>query len=406
MFLKNIFITLAIALLVDAIPTTSKSKNSPGFVALNFDVIKTHKNVTGQQGNGKVTHKVNAANVKRQTVPVTLLNEQVSYASDITVGSNNQKLTVVIDTGSSDLWVPDTDVSCQTSYEGQDPNFCKDYGTYSPSSSSSSQDLNNPFSIEYGDGTTSQGTWYKDTIGFGGISITKQEFADVTSTSVDQGILGIGYQSHEAEGYYDNVPVTLKKQGIIAKNAYSLYLNSRQSASGQIIFGGVDNAKYSGSLITLPTTSNSELRIHLNTVTVAGQSINADVVVLLDSGTTISYLQQGVADQVISAFNGQETYDANGNLFYLVDCNLSGSVEFAFDKNAKISVPASEFTAPLYSSDGQVYDQCQLLFGTSDYNILGDNFLRSAYIVYDLDDNEISLAQVKYTTASNIAALT
>ena len=47
-----------------------------------------------------------------------------------------------------------------------------------------------------------------------------------------------------------------------------------------------------------------------------------------------------------------------------------------------------------------------LLFGTSDYNILGDNFLRSAYIVYDLDDNEISLAQVKYTTASNIAALT
>ena len=45
-------------------------------------------------------------------------------------------------------------------------------------------------------------------------------------------------------------------------------------------------------------------------------------------------------------------------------------------------------------------------FGTSDYNILGDNFLRSAYIVYDLDDNEISLAQVKYTTASNIAALT
>ena len=200
--------------------------------------------------------------------------------------------------------------------------------------------------------------------------------------------------------------MTLKNQGIISKNAYSLYLNSRQATSGQIIFGGVDNAKYSGALIALPVTSDNELRIHLNTVKVAGQSINADVDVLLDSGTTITYLQQGVADQVISAFNGQETYDANGNLFYLVDCNLSGSVDFDFDKNARISVPASEFTAPLYTEDGQVYDQCQLLFGTSDYNILGDNFLRSAYIVYDLDDNEISLAQVKYTTASNIAALT
>ena len=54
---------------------------------------------------------------KRQTVPVKLINEQVSYASDITVGSNKQKLTVVIDTGSSDLWVPDSQVSCQA---GQD----------------------------------------------------------------------------------------------------------------------------------------------------------------------------------------------------------------------------------------------------------------------------------------------
>ncbi len=398
MFLKNIFIALAIALLADATPTTFN--NSPGFVALNFDVIKTHKNVTGPQGEINTN-----VNVKRQTVPVKLINEQVSYASDITVGSNKQKLTVVIDTGSSDLWVPDSQVSCQAG-QGQDPNFCKNEGTYSPSSSSSSQNLNSPFSIEYGDGTTSQGTWYKDTIGFGGISITKQQFADVTSTSVDQGILGIGYKTHEAEGNYDNVPVTLKNQGIISKNAYSLYLNSRQATSGQIIFGGVDNAKYSGALIALPVTSDNELRIHLNTVKVAGQSINADVDVLLDSGTTITYLQQGVADQVISAFNGQETYDANGNLFYLVDCNLSGSVDFDFDKNARISVPASEFTAPLYTEDGQVYDQCQLLFGTSDYNILGDNFLRSAYIVYDLDDNEISLAQVKYTTASNIAALT
>ena len=68
-------------------------------------------------------------------------------------------------------------------------------------------------------------------------------------------------------------------------------------------------------MIALPVTSDNELRIHLNTVKVAGQSINADVDVLLDSGTTITYLQQGVADQVISAFNGQETYDANGNLF-------------------------------------------------------------------------------------------
>ena len=85
---------------------------------------------------------------------------------------------------------------------------------------------------------------------------------------------------------------------------------------------------------------------------------------------------------------------------------MSGDVVFNFSKNAKISVPASEFAASLQGDDGQPYDKCQLLFDVNDANILGDNFLRSAYIVYDLDDNEISLAQVKYTSASSISALT
>ena len=51
MFLKNIFIALAIALLVDASP----AKRSPGFVTLDFDVIKTPVNATGQEGKVKKT---------------------------------------------------------------------------------------------------------------------------------------------------------------------------------------------------------------------------------------------------------------------------------------------------------------------------------------------------------------
>ena len=127
-----------------------------------------------------------------------------------------------------------------------------------------------------------------------------------------------------------------KKQGVIAKNAYSLYLNSPDAATGQIIFGGVDNAKYSGSLIALPVTSDRELRISLGSVEVSGKTINTDNVdVLLDSGTTITYLQQDLADQIIKAFNGKLTQDSNGNSFYEVDCNLSGDVVFNFSKMLK-----------------------------------------------------------------------
>ena len=54
--------------------------------------------------------------------------------------------------------------------------------------------MGTPFYIGYGDGSSSQGTLYKDTVGFGGASITKQVFADITKTSIPQGILGIGYK--------------------------------------------------------------------------------------------------------------------------------------------------------------------------------------------------------------------
>ena len=391
MFLKNIFIALAFALLVDATP----AKRSAGFVTLDFEVIKTPVNATGQDGK-----------VKRQAIPVTLNNEVVSYAADITVGSNRQKFNVVVDTGSSDLWIPDASVTCENPPPGQSADFCKGKGLYTPKSSTTSQRLGNPFYIGYGDGSSSHGTLYKDTVGFGGASITKQVFADVTKTSVNQGILGIGYKTNEAAGDYDNVPVTLKKQGVIAKNAYSLYLNSPNAATGQIIFGGVDKAKYSGSLIAVPVTSDRELRITLNSIKAAGKNINGNIDVLLDSGTTITYFQQDVAQGIIDAFHAELKQDGNGNSLYVADCQTSGTVDFNFANNAKISVPASEFTVPLFYTNGQPYPQCQLLLGINDANILGDNFLRSAYIVYDLDDNEISLAQVKYTSASNIAAFT
>jgi hypothetical protein len=39
--------------------------------------------------------------------------------------------------------------------------------------------------------------------------------------------------------------------------------------------------------------------------------------------------------------------------------------------------------------------------------VLGDTFIRSAYLVYDLSNNEISIAQTKFnTTASNVVEIT
>ncbi|CAK9437937.1 uncharacterized protein LODBEIA_P23150 [Lodderomyces beijingensis] len=393
---KQVLTALAFALLAQgvAIPE-GLEKRSPGFVSLDFDVIRKPLSANSTAPTGAGVSK------RAGKVPLTLIDEGVSYASKITVGSNKQPQTVIIDTGSSDLWLVDVNAKC----EGKD-NDCKQYGTFNPSTSSTWKKLNQQFSIEYGDYTTSTGTYGKDTVGFGGISITGQQLADVTDTSVNQPILGIGLDTLEASNtQYDNVPVTLKKQGVIAKNAYSLYLNKPDAATGTIIFGGVDNAKYSGSLIYEDVTLPTRLTIALGGVGWNGKSYNgANTDALLDTGTTLAYLNPDIVDGIANQAGAYwVTYQDGGQYEISCDANLSGDLVFSFAKGAKISVPASEL---IYNNgdDGCILG-VQPNAGSDDLTILGDTFLRHSYLVYNLDALTVGVAQVKYTTASSISAI-
>lgn len=73
-----------------------------------------------------------------------------------------------------------------------------------------------------------------------------------------------------------------------------------------------------------------------------------------------------------------------------------------------VKVPVSEFLMDLgldrsgkpyiFHNTGQV--ACQLGFEAAQGRpiLLGDTFLRSAYVVYDLDNNEVSMAQTKFNS--------
>ncbi|RCK57714.1 Candidapepsin [Candida viswanathii] len=392
-FTQNVFVALAIATLSQGLTIpeglTTSSSSASLVVTLGFTVSRTPFNGTAHELFFQ----------KRADVPTILTNEGPNYAAEITIGSSNQKQTVIIDTGSSDLWVVSSSAQCQTGRFGQGPEYCKQNGTYDASASSSATNLNQAFAIEYLDGSTSLGGFYLDTVGFSGVSVRDQKFGVADTTSVNMGILGIGFASHESNGEgYDNVPVTLKKQGVIGKNAYSLYLNAEDASTGQIIFGGVDHAKYEGSLTALPVTSDNELRVQLGSIGLGGSNVGASVGVMLDSGTTYSFLEQGVADQLANVAGA--TWDENMKFYRLSSCDVSGDAVFSFDKGVKITVPLSELV--IRNVDGQ---HCYFGVGRDGSNILGDNFLRRAYVVYDLDDRTISLAQVKYTDASDVSAL-
>lgn len=52
--------------------------------------------------------------------------------------------------------------------------------------------------------------------------------------------------------------------------------------------------------------------------------------------------------------------------------------------------------------------QTQCVFGiqsaatTQGYVLFGDTFLRAAYVVYDIDEEKIGIAQAKYTSESDV----
>ena len=105
---------------------------------------------------------------------------------------------------------------------------------------------------------------------------------------------------------------------------------------------------------------------------------------------------------------------------YLVRCNVSsyeGTLDYGFGgpNGPIISVKYSEITIPLYNEDGTPLafndgsDACA--FGmfpvTEGAQILfGDTFLRSAYVVYDLDSQQIAIAPTVFnSTTSNVVEI-
>ena len=326
-----------------------------------------------------------------------------------------------IDTGSSDLWAnsPNSDL-CQ---DFQDP--CEVSGTYDPNRSSSAKLVSNDFNISYVDGSGAVGDYISDTLHMGGQDLEGLQFGLGLSSSSPEGILGIGYPSNEVQvnrnnkKSYANLPQALSDAKLIQSSAYSLWLDDLESSTGSILFGGVDTEKFHGTLSTLPIQQEfgtfSEFIITLSglSLTQGGStktfSTNLPAPVLLDSGSSLTYLPNDLTQDVYTAVKAQFS---GQNQAAFVSCDLANSndtLDFTFT-DPKISVPMSELTInPGPQPDGSIArldDGSPLcIFGISPADgttaVLGDTFIRSAYLVYDLSNNEISMAQTNFNASDS-----
>lgn len=120
------------------------------------------------------------------------------------------------------------------------------------------------------------------------------------------------------------------------------------------------------------------------------------ILALLDSGTTSSQLPQSLINKIYSYFGARLEFGHPYLPCNFAKANASLTFGFGGGNGPKINVPIGAFVAPPDGShfhDGT--EACPLLIDSGDDNelVLGDSFLRSAYVVYHLEIPQIALAQ-------------
>lgn len=399
---------LALSSLLACLLPTVTATAAPGTVAFNFE----KRRISAKDAP-------HLARRQSKSLSVNLDNEILLYFINVTVGTPGQPFSLQLDTGSSDIWFPSSKADiCQQSSQ-----LCP-FGTYRSGSSSTFQQLDLPdFQIRYVDGTQITGTYLSDVLNVGNTKITNMTMAQALRANTRGiGIMGIGFQENESSAQtagftYPTIVDMMVTQGIINSRAYSLWLDDLQSNTGSILFGGVDTNKYHGNLVALPiqidTRSGSitSFTVAWTGLTLSGSGQNSDLSpssaqpAILDSGTTDTLLPDDIANAI---FNGVGvTSDPDyGNVVpcSLANDDLTFSFTFGGNNGPMINVSLSEFVIPLITQDGSQpkfrngQQACSFAIEAAGSNpiLFGDSFLRSAYVVYDLDNQEIGLAQTNF----------
>ncbi|KAG5356360.1 Candidapepsin-1 [Yarrowia sp. B02] len=352
--------------------------------------------------NPKVISLPISKKVTSKTDSVSVGSRAGSYIyTNITIGTPPQAFEVTLDTGSSDLWVPSVDGPSSV-------------GNYNPKGSSTYKFLNNQFFAGYVGGSGS-GNWVTDNVNVGSIGLKSFQFgAASVSESQPQGILGVSFIEIEASSdEYPNFPYAAQQQGYIDYVAYSLFFEEPRSGDGIFLLGGIDHAKYTGSINYYPVSDPlNGPQVNLDTISANGKEVTFDGPVILDSGSVAIAIPDPQFSDLGKAL-GFTNY-SNSQGLYFVDCATKVKVDFNFEElsisadESSLVLPFSYFSGNLSDTECVFAAQNSAVYGGSGANLvlLGDPFLKNAYVVYDLQGKQIGLAKAAYTDQSDVQAIT
>ncbi|EFW99274.1 extracellular aspartic proteinase [Grosmannia clavigera kw1407] len=314
----------------------------------------------------------------------TPTTDDTEFLSPVTIGG--QTLNLDFDTGSSDLWVFNTQLSAQES-DGQT--------LFDPTKSSTFSSVKGAtFLVSYGDGSEVAGNVGTDTVNVGGATVTKQAIELATAVSASfisdtssDGLMGLAFsvlnqvKPTQQKTFFDNVKADLAEPLFAA--------DLRHNAAGSYEFGAIDSSKFSGALSNVAINTTQGFWQFSSASFAVGDGKTQTMAAsqaIADTGTTLMLVNAAVIDGYFANVTGAEYNQQAGGVTIPCDANLP---DLKIDVGgATATVSGSNF---IFENIGSNTCFSGLQPIDSDLMIFGDVFFKSNYVVFN-GNNTLSFA--------------
>ncbi|CAG8734717.1 17862_t:CDS:1, partial [Racocetra persica] len=314
-----------------------------------------------------------------------------AYYGAITIGK--QEFNVHLDTGSSNLWIPNKNCSAV---------FCQNHNRFDSSKSQTFTPEGNPWSIQYGTGFAS-GITGIDNIKIGCFTADKQIFGLVTNVSdfdaafEYDGILGLGFDNLNT---MDNAAPTLISTLIKQNKMEPIFSFHFSHASdfddkGIFILGGIDKSKCNGEITFNPLIStNGFWTIKQDNTLVNGNPVfSSPNIAIIDTGTTIIIAPPNDTAAIHKQIPGA-VFDSQNNM-YTIPCNTTTILSLRFG-GVDYPIPSRDLIfLPVTGTDCLSAIMPLDVVPNVDVWVVGDTFLKNVYSVFDVKTKQVGFARSK-----------
>jgi hypothetical protein len=324
--------------------------------------------------------------------------QNAQYYGVVSFGTPGQKLRMIFDTGSSDLWAS----SVKPSWTDRMHPFRKTHKWYDYKKSKTFRRTREVFEVVYGSGPV-RGYFAQDTVKIGSVKIPWMFFAvvdDVTGmgvwdASAFDGVCGLGWDDYSPVETPLNAMVRVGKLG---EYTFGFYLGKK---GAELVLGGVDPNHYVGDFTYKNVENRSDGVIghwafHMDSITIEGKNVCSEPRAIVDSGSAMIVVPSQSIYEIAKltdakSFGAFPPYDG----LYIMDCDAPAPT-------IDINIGGKPFSL---TKDQYMYRmpvQCVLGFNGLDIPeptgpaiILGQPFMQAYYVKHEVGKKRLGFAKMK-----------